>query len=359
VTTERLIERLLRGVLPETAYGRVRRLARRFSTWNDGHGHVYGLDRAIGWHENRRPSRMGQGGLGWAVDGQMPDLSFVVGTSEQGVLLWSAGSLTQLVACRGAYGITRDHDGIWYAFHKTGLQGRIVRFRIKDARVSEVGTVVWGLSRGVHQVDLVGGALLVADTYHNSIVEYRQPGTLRNRFWTSFDRRSFPSGELTQARASTNYGHFNSLFASGGRIHVLAHNETMKTGRGSELYVLSDNLQVLERRPVGGSNCHNYYVDDRYELVCRSVEGTVADHGVDVFRPGTFTRGLSVASDYLLIGGSDVEPDRERREQTDGYVYVTDPAFNLVATLTIHRAQVQEIRRVDRPDFGLSDERRT
>ncbi len=117
-------------------------------------------------------------------------------------------------------------------------------------------------------------------------------------------RSSIPQAARKIGREQPNHAHFNSLFGWAGGVYLVAHNETVKTCRGSELFLLDTDGTVKGREPMGGSCCHNIAILDGRQVICRSVEGTVAVDGADVLSLDAFVRGLSLGSDHHIVGTS-------------------------------------------------------
>ncbi len=329
-------------------------IGRRYDEVNE---RVY-LDVLIGAYENAAMSVPEKSSIHQVIDaivkGERVKITFLVGTSHRGLLLYRDGQVFQLFPFLGFYGITMQR-GVWYAFHKTGRHGRIISFRLDGDLITDAGTNVWGLSRGGHQIDFINDALYVTDTYNNAILRYDDVETLRNVCWRRYSARLFPNGRLKHGRRSGNYNHFNSIYKYGDTIYLVAHNETRKTGRSSEIFLLDKDFQVKDIRRIDGSNCHNFYKDERLEIIGLSLEGAVQSNGMQVLQVGKFLRGISISDDYYVFGGSDIELDREKRGQTQGTIYVTDRGFNILLTVKLSDTQIQEIRRVDRPDYTFSN----
>jgi hypothetical protein len=82
-------------------------------------------------------------------------------------------------------------------------------------------------------------------------------------------------------------------------------------------------------------------------MFCKSHEGTLNINGKDVIlHKNIFTRGLSVSDEYIILGGSDIQPDRLKREETNGYIYIYDSQLSLKQTILIQNVQIQEINMV-------------
>lgn len=294
-------------------------------------------------------SRVGRSKGELEVTGEGPAARLLVATDGQGLLVVEQGRVRRLLEGK-FYGITR-YRGCWYAFERQRWHGRIIRFSLDG----EWEVAIWGLSRGIHQIDILDDRLVVVDTYENRVLLFDSPAELRNVWWKSCNPVvSYPDGVLQRGRGSHNYHHFNSIFADDEAVYLLAHNETLKTNRSSEVWRLDRELTTpISVTQLNASNAHNVYVHQQSLLCCASMEGTLRLDDVDVFTTQCFTRGLSVSTDMIIVGGSDVSRDRVRRAQTDGYIWTLTPGFQMLECMTIKGGPVQEIRRIDADDMAM------
>jgi hypothetical protein len=285
------------------------------------------------------------------LEGTVPDIRFLVGTTNAGLLLIEGPMATRLFRGTDFFGISR-RDGRWYAFQRWLSNGRIISFRLEGARAVDARTEMAGLSRGVHQIDFIDGSLWVVDTYLDRLLQV--PEEAVGRGWRKVARKHFPAGRSGIGRGRSGHAHFNSIYRCMHGINIVAHNETVKTGRGSEILLLASDGRVLARRELGGACCHNIGILDGREVICRSWEGTVVVDDEEVLAVGSFLRGLALGPDYHLIGKSAFESRREARNAAEGGVIVTDREFRPLATVRLADTQVCEVRRVDVADLGIS-----
>ena len=279
--------------------------------------------------------------------GDTTNIDFLIATQSLGLLFYNNGKIIRFFKEKGFYGITK-FSGTFFAFHKTGMHGNIISFRIESNKAIDVKLIIKGLSRGIHQIDFIGQDLYVTNTYDNSILIYSNLVSKHNLHWRDYNKIIYPNGKLQNGRKSSNYNHFNSLFKYKNKIFLIAHNETKKTNRPSEIFSLNSfTLNTLDRKKINGSNCHNIYIDNENKMFCKSHEGTLNINGKDVIlHKNIFTRGLSVSDEYIILGGSDIQPDRLKREETNGYIYIYDSQLSLKQTILIQNVQIQEINMV-------------
>ena len=309
-----------------------------------------------------RPGRRGRFG-GGSSSGPLPPVCFLVATSAHGLLLYERGELVQIVS-GSCYGISRCGEW-WLAFQRHGDFGRIVRFRLDGRRVRQLHTVLSGLNYGVHQLDVIGERLIVVDTVKNRLLVYDDVAALRRRSWRCWSSQVYPVGvrettdyrwdRLTCRLDSATYRHYNSVFHHGDRLYVVAHNRTVQSGRRSQLFVLDDDFTVREVRDLGAADVHNFWTDGVRQVYCASAKGTVRVDGVDAVSVGGYTRGLSIASDLLLVGASRYETERHARERGNGCVHAIAPDLTVLGQVTVPRTQIHEVRRVDAAELGLSN----
>ncbi len=288
----------------------------------------------------------------------MPDVSLIFSSSAEGVLLYEAGQVTRIGPKTGAYGIVK-YEGYWYCFFKSGRTGGIYKFKIEKGKAIDFNCIYYGLSRGVHQLEVFEGKLYVTDTYNNRIIVLPDFAIATSRFWKSDNHSEFyPCGKLGRAgRNSLNYKHVNSIFFEGGVVWLIAHNETTKTGVPSELLKCNvEDFTVIESTSLNGSNCHNIYISKERDLFCASMEGKVVSFRNDsvIDSCSGLTRGLSVAKDLIVYGVSPIERNRSQRGLGALCLKVLDSkSGGNVGELDVYAGQVHEIRRVDTLDFAM------
>ena len=262
------------------------------------------------------------------------DTSHLVAT-KSGLFLINTTSWQKVMAGE-FYGIAL-RGGTAHVFQSINSKGRILRLRLDGHRIRSAGVVIRGLSSGCHQIDHDENDLLVTDTYNNRVLrfdgQYRQIGEY------------YPIGRLDNGRTSANYGHINSVAAHNGGFSLVAHNETKKTGRNSQVLKCDAEFNVIRTIDLDAGAAHNIaFLDDGY-LVCDSLGNRVIDQdNCPVIKVDQFTRGLSVESNQIVLGGS-MYASREQRRDVRGSVYFFDREYHPLATLPLP-AMVQEIRKL-------------
>lgn len=261
--------------------------------------------------------------------------------------LWCVqGAQVERLAWGHFYGLTVHGDRL-LAFQRGERTGVLWEWRgLGRARAPRMRMLRSDLSPGVHQIDRWGEALLVCDTYHNAVLvlDLERGHTMASHT---------PFGALTRGRASDNYAHLNSLFALRDGLAVLCHNESAKTARSSEIALLDSEFRCRARIPTPARSGHNLIPYRGKPLYCDSLGSALYWGREPAFHADCFTRGLSVTEDSILVGGSEYA-DRAARSVAAGCLYELDPDdFGLRRTLPMP-GMVQEIRCLDRPDYGLS-----
>lgn len=280
----------------------------------------------------------------YSINGDIINIDFLIATQSKGLLLYTNGKIIRLFNQKGFYGITKESNR-FFAFYKTGMHGNIISFIVQNNKASDVKIVIKGFSRGVHQIDFIDLDLYVTNTYDNSILIYKNASSIKKLHWRKYDEIVYPNGKLNRGRKSSNYNHFNSIFRYKNQIYLTAHNETKKTKKTSEIYTLkTTDHSVLSKEEIKGSNCHNIYINNNEKMFCNSLEGTLNINGKDIIsHKNIFTRGLSISDKYLILGGSEIEPNRLKRDETNGYIYIYDSKLSLKQTISIQNTQIHEI----------------
>jgi hypothetical protein len=268
---------------------------------------------------------------------------FLVGT-QTGLVLIREGRAVRLLG-GSVYGIAPEPVGkAWCVFQRIPESfGRLIRYDIQSGQIHQMAGF---LSTGVHQIDFVRGRLAVMDTYNNRIVFYNTKGRILGRVW--------PEGRLDDGRASINYKHFNSIFSSGQSIFIIAHNQSAKTGKSSDIYELDTAWNTVGKISTESGSAHNIVLMDEKLWHCDSNGGTLVVDREPVFEEaGLFTRGLAVNEEHILIGGSTLA-EREDRASTDGHIIVLNRRFNKESRIVLKGSGgVHELRFLEH-DLGLS-----
>lgn len=278
------------------------------------------------------------------LEGWPKNLRLVIGT-KRGLFEIRKGTLTRIYA-GVIYGVT--FDGSRVLFYEQGENiGRILSLQINanaSVLLTKFTEFAGDLPKGGHQIDYYDGTLFFMNTYNNSIVSMDANGANISE--------NFPNGPLEAGRESSNYNHFNSINLTDNGYVVFAHNETAKTNKESEIWFLNDDFRVSEVRNASVSSGHNITILDGRPLYCGSLNGTLVWNEQTVFDAETFTRGLSLSEDYVIVGGSDYG-ERHARGSLGGSLFLLRrPSFELVYKMRIP-GMVQEIRRLDGPDFAM------
>lgn len=280
------------------------------------------------------------------IEGDLLNISFLVGTRKHGLLYFNAGECFQVLRGAKVYGITKSHNNEWWIFSHANV-GKIQIFVIEDSSLCLRATIMSGIPKGIHQIDFLGDDLLMADPHDNRIIVCRE---IRNTKIANKLVCIYPNGKLKKDRS--NYSHFNSVYADKNYIYLIAHNDTVKSKRKSEIFKMDYSYNTVGRTPIEGSCCHNIYRDDKNQIICRSLDGKIENNGKVVFsQTDCFTRGFSIADDYIIFGGSGIGSNENRLQA--GTIYITDHDFNIISKIHIDKTQLYEIRRTDVRDYSL------
>jgi len=259
---------------------------------------------------------------------------FFVGT-QSGLLLVKGRRTVRLMG-GSVYGIAPGPvNDDWYVFQRIpGSFGRLVTYCPGNGGVRGLAGF---LSTGIHQIDWIRGRLAVVDTYNNRILFYDRTGRRTGS--------AHPEGKLENGRSSVNYRHFNSVFSPGDKVLLVAHNQTVKSGRKSQIYELDSAWNNVRTIPTRSGSAHNVALIGGGLWHCDSNGGGLVVGGDTVFQaPGLFTRGLAVNGSHILIGGSTLA-EREHRTATDGLVVVLNRRFEEEGRVLLEGSGgVQEIR---------------
>lgn len=254
--------------------------------------------------------------------------------SHDGLLLWHDGAVSNLLPGR-VYGITKVNDTTWYCLHDEQL----MMLTFEGDKLLHADPILH-CSRGIHQIDMVGSELVLADTRRNQLLFYS-------------DIRAapvavVPNGYQREGPPDETHLHLNSIHRHADTLYVLAHNLSVRFNRPSQVWEIDMSKHtVRDSYDIDGMACHNLYVDQTGILFLDSVGGRIMRDSAVLATLGPYLRGLSITADRYAIGIS--RPDR-----TGGGLLILDKQFVELARYDLP-SQVFEIRCFDQPDFGMSN----
>lgn len=221
------------------------------------------------------------------------------------------------------FGVTRHEDTI-YLFeacdHPAGSsrKGRIVRFCLREGRLTDFAILAEGLDNGCHQIEIIDGLLCVVDTARQSIVRLRLDGT-------EVDNRQPIGGPGPGGSA---YRHINSIAKVGEHVALMLHNGTVVPEEPSELAWLDSDWNLISRQPLRGRHCHDILpMPDGTTWHCGSSAGEIINaSGARIKISDRMTRGLIAVSGGFIVGTSLLGP-RSDRDILSGSIIYLDQSF--------------------------------
>lgn len=220
------------------------------------------------------------------------------------------------------YGITRFQD--WWLVSRSNNKGfrnhiknerisDIVAIRIENYRIVELKVILWGIPGEVHQIDSLNGVLFVPHTDYNEVLTMNLQ--LENPPVSIMDCKSmFIDIEVPS--------HLNSLFIFENILHLIAHNFTMYSGKFSDLVKFDlERKKIIEVIPLYAHSAHNIYVTTGNFYYCDSNNKILYKNGVLFFKADKLLRGLSVTTQNIFVGGSDICFDTYKRFSGTGTIY--------------------------------------
>jgi len=272
----------------------------------------------------------------------------VLFTTNTGLWLFRNTTIRQLAS--GYYwGLTRLTGTTWLVYQQVGNFGRLLSFRLPEHQPREMfGTYMLqtGLPEFIHQIDSYDGDLFLTDTRNNRVIHI--DNTRQSHYF-------YPNGHLSKGNDSPNYNHFNSLFITQKDIFLLANNNTQKSKRTSQVFVIDrTTMNVRDVLPLGNGGAHNCIPYKGALLYCDSLHGGLRHGTSTLFQdPSFFTRGVSLTRSSLILGGSGYA-ERTQRFGTDCIIWFLDFQGNILSSHLLKGiGQIHEIRAID-GDFGLS-----
>jgi hypothetical protein len=265
--------------------------------------------------------------------------------TKRGLYLACNKALTTLLYGQ-YYGVTK-FDGNWIVFENYNGQGRIIRFSLENRKIKDTPEVIFtNLSSGCHQIEAIGSVLYITDTYNNRILTF---DLVDKCFLNEF----YPTQKLIHGRKDLNYNHINSIYIVSNKIYLMAHNETRKTGKNSQILECDASFKLHRIIQTKAVNAHNIVVLDGRMYYCDSMNNALCIDEDRVLEVDHFTRGLAISDKRIYLGGSEYGK-REVRDQLSGALYILDRDGNKLMTRIPIPTMVQEVRLINKKDLGLS-----
>lgn len=176
--------------------------------------------------------------------------------------------------------------------------GRVLRFDRSDAGISNGHILVEGLDNGCHQMEMIGDQLILTDTYNQRLIVVPAAGGAAQTV------HPLPRARLNDW--SGGYHHVNSILPVADQVLLLLHNGADEDRR-SEIRAFDLQWRQVWSKQLPGPGCHDLALDSFGALVCcNSLAGAViTSDGRTNQVSDMMTRGLSVASDGIVVGSTE------------------------------------------------------
>ncbi len=254
--------------------------------------------------------------------------------------------------CESYYGITWDADknAIYVigsnkkANHGTRLKTKLCQLNL-DGSLERFVPIDESLSfAGAHQIQFFDEHIWVADTMNNCV---RKIHPLTGMGETI---------KINENEFGAHYDHVNSVWFDDNKLYIMANGTARQIPPCIHIFDYASLTKIGEvRQGVGGS--HNICKLWGHLVTFNSYQGNLVDEKNQVLLElDYFTRGLSVTSDYILVGQSETAPRDERLNTNSGWISIynhRDKKFiGLICLKEI--GQIHEIRVLNQADIAHS-----
>ena len=147
------------------------------------------------------------------------------------------------------------------------------------------------------------------------------------------------------------------MFDNGSILYLVAHNETYKTKRNSEIYVLDrETFEVEDIKQTPAACSHNIAVFNEQVVYLDSLNGYLMFDNEKAFEKRNYVlRGLSITRESFVVGGSEITP-RNLRETADGAIWFLDHNLRQKGEVIFKGiGGITEIRALQR-DYAISSQ---
>ena len=254
--------------------------------------------------------------------------------------------------CESYYGITWDADqNAIYAIgsnekanHGTRLKTKLCQLNL-DGSLERFVPIDKSLSfAAAHQIQFFDGHIWVADTMNNCVRKIHpltgMGGTIK----------------IDKNRFGAHYDHVNSLWFNDDKLYIMGNGTALQVSPCIHIFDYASLTKIDEiRQGVGGS--HNICNLWGHLVTFNSYQGNLVDENNQILLElDYFTRGLSVTSDYILVGQSESASRDQRLNTNSGWISIyghKDKKF--VGRICLKEiGQIHEIRVLNQPDLAHS-----
>lgn len=292
-----------------------------------------------------------------------PPRARVLFTTDEGLFEYDPARGCRRLLAGHCYGLTRsadtwivtrtdrtDHASLHDVADRRLRTTHLFAFELGAAGACSARSVLWGIPGEVHQIDVVGDRLCFPFVAGDLLLSAPLRGLLAG-----------PAPRSPLALRPARIGapgctHVNSLFfdRAAARLWLVAHNDSKSTGRTSELLREAEPGR-FERIPTPATSAHNVYAAGEDWVMLDSGGGRVLSNRGELHSCGRWLRGLCVGPDFLLIGASDVEPERLLRHTSDTELVELQLDGAVAGSIRFRGiGPINEIRRVDGADAAMS-----
>jgi hypothetical protein len=261
-------------------------------------------------------------------------------TTSSGVFLYDSGRIIWLI--KGfCFGICRSERNLYYATQEVHHDDKLHRYRIsrlfefelRDNRAYNLRLLRTGLHHGAHQIAYRDNSIFYTDGVRNKVVIFKATDS---GLWgyAHADTIEYDSDSDIKGQ------HLNSIWFDNDYLYLIAHNNSVTTGRPSSLYRITLSGRLCSACYLNGRCAHDIIVNGGNLFFCDSEGGTVRSHdGIVFFSPdNTFTRGLYIGDSFNVVGGSE-RVHRSMREKTHAHLYITDRDFSIIGRIVIGKVE--------------------
>lgn len=282
-------------------------------------------------------------------------------TTSKGVFIYDALNDKYVKILDGKYyGLTK-HQNIWIASRSNnkGDRNHIENNRISDIcsfsissnyKVQNLKVLLYGIPGEIHQIDIANHTLFIPHTDFNQVLFIDIDTCLNSTTPKSIiDCNNFELDIYP-------HSHLNSVFISNDNLHLISHNFTMKTGKLSDWVIVNLNSLEVQTIPLNAHSAHNIYVKEQDYFFCDSNNKILYKNQLQLFKANKLLRGLSLTSENIFIGGSDICFDNFKRFSNNPSIYILDSKTGLhLKTINfLELGDIYEIRQLNKTDYSLS-----
>ena len=308
--------------------------------------------------ENYNEKHITDKSVQYLLIGEKQSFSIIFSTSKGVFIIDTNKNVCKQILKGKFYGITKHNDYFFFArlgtngernFPKNERVSEICYSKIMNYKIKDLKIALFGIPAEVHQIENLAGKLIFPHTGYNQVLSIPFAEIFNSKHLLKIGACHSVELKLNE------FSHLNSIFYKHKKLYLIAHNYTMKTGKLSDLVIYDTETNNQEIINLNAHSAHNIYVNEHDDKIyCDSNNKQLIKNNKIIFENDKLLRGLSVTSNKIFVGGSDICFDDYKRFSNNPSIYILNKYGILQTELIFNEiGDIYEIRQLEENELSV------